>query len=129
MKNSVKEWWCNKSSLKKQWWKDLKFLKQTNAINNENAQKTIVKISDEIKTPEETVMTNPRGRSKKQAFLKLVARKFPFLKYEKSFSKWVFFNFLNSESYFLNYKGRKLHFRRYKKVPLCRVSKYSFHKV
>ena len=62
-------------------------MKQTNAINNENAQKTIVKISDEIKTLEETVMTNPRGRSKKQAFLKLVARKFPFLKYEKSFSE------------------------------------------
>ena len=62
-------------------------MKQTNAINNENAQKTIVKISDEIKTREETVMTNPRGRSKKQAFLKLMPRKFPFLKYEKFFSE------------------------------------------
>ena len=62
-------------------------MKKTNAINNENAQKTIVKISDKIKTPEETAMTNPRGRSKKQEFLKLVARKSPFLKYEKFFSE------------------------------------------
>ena len=38
-------------------------MKWTNAINNENTQKTIVKISNEIKITEETVMTNPKGFS------------------------------------------------------------------
>ena len=35
-------------------------MKWTNAINNENTQKTVVKINDEMKTPEETVMKNPK---------------------------------------------------------------------
>ena len=39
--------------------------------NNENTRKTVVKVSDEMKTPEETVMKNPKKLSQKKFFFRV----------------------------------------------------------
>ena len=62
--------------------------------NNENTRKTVVKVSDEMKTPEETVMKNPKKLSQKnRSFLSLELESSVSSKYTKSFFRVGFFIF------------------------------------